>query len=99
MSETSGVETLREFIENHVSSLIREAMDIEYVPKDAGPCAARFTAFGHRFRLEPDGPAWKLCSDHVDPKVLAEFEGDPDQFQRWLLLTIVDHTGSNGHKS
>jgi len=98
MAEREDKAALREFIESHVSSLIREAMEIEYEPSETRP-TARFLAFGRHFRLEPEGEsAWKLLSDGTDPQVLAQFDGEPEQFQRWLLLTIVDHTGGNGHK-
>ena len=89
---------MQEFIENHVSSLIRETMEMEYVPAEAG-AAARFLAFGRHFLLEPaGGSAWKLITDSAERQVLSTFEGEPEQFQRWLLLSIVDHTGGNGHK-
>lgn len=99
MKETIDMEALRGFLENHVSSLIREAMELEYGPSESGHPAARFVAFGRRFRLENGGDAWTLMGDGAGAQVIAEYDGEPDQFQRWLLLTIVDNTGGNGHKS
>jgi hypothetical protein len=100
MAETQEIQALQTFIEDHVSGLIRETMEVEYVAPDSGPAVARFLAFGQRFRLEgTNGATWKLISDGAEPQIVARFEGEPDQFQRWLLLAIVDHTGGNGHKS
>ena len=91
--EVWEIEELRRFIESHLSKSIRESMEIAFLPRGRRPPAIDLGVFGRRFRLEPSGDSvWSLMTDDDEPRLLDQFDGDETQFQKWLLLAIVDHT-------